>query len=144
MGGHVFRRLVCVWTGVLLMQEVWWVDYLWTVSASMDPSPFLLTKFLYCCRLVKFALKESDFRHPQCHHSTYIYSLLMPCILPGVNASSVLDLALLFSFFQGWNLDVLAMLPSNKIVLGIVSCMLGPVVSGKWLLVAKCCLFGGR
>lgn len=39
---------------------------------------------LLCCRLVKFALKEPDFRHQQCHHSTYIYSLLVSCILKRV------------------------------------------------------------
>lgn len=114
------------------------MDYLRTVSASMDLAPLLLTKFLYCCRLVKFALKESDFRYQQCHHSTYIYSLLMPCILTRVNASWVLDLAFLFSFFQGWNLDVLAMLPSNNCFgdcfLHVRSCGLWKMIVGTKVL----------
>lgn len=38
---------------------------------------------------------------------------------------------------------MVVVLSSNKIVLGIVSfSMSGPVLSGKWLLVPKWCLFG--
>lgn len=122
------------------------MDYLWmflplngACTSSAQEVPLL------CCRLVKFALKEPGFRHQQCHHNTYIYSLLMPCILARVIASLVLDLAFLFIFFQGWNLDVVAMLSSNKTVAGIVSfSMSGPTLSGEWLLVPKLCLFGER
>lgn len=117
-----------------------WITY-GCFCLLMEPAPPCSQVPLLCCRLVKVALKEPVFRNRQCHHSTYIYSLLMPCILTRVNASWVLDLAFLFIFFQGWNLDVVAVLSSNKTFSRIVSfSMSGPVLSGKWLLVLKWCL----